>query len=717
MAAGRLVIPGFFPALDRNGDPVSGAKMYVYQNETTTLVSIYSDEALTTPLTNPVSANSAGGWPPIWADRGTDEDPVAYSVSIVGPTGRVFRSPNTFDDVVPSVDADTAAAILAEASAQTAVTAADNAVQSATEAAASADEAEAAAAGVPAMLAGKANTDFSNVDAQAGRFTLGAAAYGPVEAVLTFASLKAASDAAVAAGRVLRILAGTTWSLSGNETYSADFIVDKDAEIFNQPGNAPRFTGSWDLVGTNQRIFFGDDNIQGIRCVYPEWFGAAGDGSTDDTAPLQAALRCAFNCNGSAGTGIARVLLQAKNYKITNTLLVYATQQNPIGIFGAGALPGGAGTTITSTGGGFAAFAFIANYGFSSILRSTFIQMHDLRVVAGVGAAPTGIFLGSTDPAKELDNPYNYGALSFVNVYVENFTQCVFISNARHWRFNNCTFRHDTGDVTLCTIQALGDGFSGDGEFIGCTTQLIFSETTPIGVAFSIDATSSLTPTMPDGGNVRGIIWQGCDIYNGNFAFKIKAQNQGAVTHQVGEYRILNCQIDGRFNRHFDIELIDGAIGADIRVQGGYMHRSKLASVSVRQTTSATATPGKAYNHVWDSYWKLCDGRSMEYTNGGTNIQVIAPQLENCGISGSSASEHFFFNEVDNCIVTNPQAFTNNAGYPGLSLGVNFVGASTRANNGAINTAIGTTVGAQNNQTSGGTNPLFTNVAGLRKVL
>lgn len=134
MAAGRLVIPGFFPAEDTNGDPVSGAKMYVYQNETTTLSTVYAEEALTTPLTNPVVANSAGGWPAIWADGGADPGDTQYSVTIVGPTGRVFRAPNSFVDVTPSVDADTAAALLAEAAAEAAVAAADTAVAAAEEA-------------------------------------------------------------------------------------------------------------------------------------------------------------------------------------------------------------------------------------------------------------------------------------------------------------------------------------------------------------------------------------------------------------------------------------------------------------------------------------------------------------------------------------------------------------------------------------------------------
>lgn len=47
MAAGRIVIPNYMPALDINGAPVAGAKIYFYLNQTTTLQSVYSSEDLT----------------------------------------------------------------------------------------------------------------------------------------------------------------------------------------------------------------------------------------------------------------------------------------------------------------------------------------------------------------------------------------------------------------------------------------------------------------------------------------------------------------------------------------------------------------------------------------------------------------------------------------------------------------------------------------------
>lgn len=66
----------FFPlgipsrALDANGDPVSGAKLYVYEAGTSTPATVYQDAALTTPHASPIVADSDGIWGPIWAAVG-----------------------------------------------------------------------------------------------------------------------------------------------------------------------------------------------------------------------------------------------------------------------------------------------------------------------------------------------------------------------------------------------------------------------------------------------------------------------------------------------------------------------------------------------------------------------------------------------------------------------------------------------------------------------
>lgn len=104
MAAGRLIIPGWSPAVDADGVPIPNAKMFFYLNKTTTLATVYSDMALTLPLSNPVLANAAGQWPAIWAD-----DTNLFSVSIDAPYGPP-GVPFTFDDLGPSTSTNTGGA-------------------------------------------------------------------------------------------------------------------------------------------------------------------------------------------------------------------------------------------------------------------------------------------------------------------------------------------------------------------------------------------------------------------------------------------------------------------------------------------------------------------------------------------------------------------------------------------------------------------------------
>src|SRR5690554_5990690 len=54
------IITSFNPILDSNGDPVSGAKIYVYNVGTTTARAIYSDTGLSVAVSNPIICNSAG---------------------------------------------------------------------------------------------------------------------------------------------------------------------------------------------------------------------------------------------------------------------------------------------------------------------------------------------------------------------------------------------------------------------------------------------------------------------------------------------------------------------------------------------------------------------------------------------------------------------------------------------------------------------------------
>jgi len=54
------------PFIDENGDPMVGAKLYFYDSNTTTPQVVYSDASLSTPIAQPILANSRGAFPLIY---------------------------------------------------------------------------------------------------------------------------------------------------------------------------------------------------------------------------------------------------------------------------------------------------------------------------------------------------------------------------------------------------------------------------------------------------------------------------------------------------------------------------------------------------------------------------------------------------------------------------------------------------------------------------
>lgn len=159
MAGKRIVIPNYMPALDLNGNPLAGAKITFYENETTTLASVYANEALTTPLANPVVANLAGVFPSIFAD----ED-LVFTVAITDADDNPIGGLRNKDEVRPSqiFGADSAAA-------ENAASAAEAFVAEALAIQASGDD----AAAIAARAAKNANlSDLT--DAAAARANIGA---------------------------------------------------------------------------------------------------------------------------------------------------------------------------------------------------------------------------------------------------------------------------------------------------------------------------------------------------------------------------------------------------------------------------------------------------------------------------------------------------------------------------------------------------------------
>jgi hypothetical protein len=69
--AGTLFGLGLSQQVSASGTPLSGCLLYIYQENSSTPVTTYSDFTLSTVQTFPIEADSAGRLPQIWVDDGS----------------------------------------------------------------------------------------------------------------------------------------------------------------------------------------------------------------------------------------------------------------------------------------------------------------------------------------------------------------------------------------------------------------------------------------------------------------------------------------------------------------------------------------------------------------------------------------------------------------------------------------------------------------------
>lgn len=274
MASGRLLLPGWMPARDSNGEPIPNVSVSFYQNGTDILASVYADSALTIPLTNPVAANSSGRFPQIYAS-----DAITYSASVDAPYGPAGQ-PFTFDGLQVSEAANIAAANLAQGSAEDAEAALQatlDAIEVATQvgggSAALAGALAGATAGTAAanvVVAGKADVAGGNLGTSSQAFVQALGSY-PTRAI-------------AAAASVVAVL--TTITVSGYAT-TGDW---GDPVTYVRTGSNP---------GNNAGFQTGDGQWwkPAVEFLRPEIFGAKGDNATDDSTAWQNCVNYASTSN------------------------------------------------------------------------------------------------------------------------------------------------------------------------------------------------------------------------------------------------------------------------------------------------------------------------------------------------------------------------------------------------------------------------------------
>lgn len=257
MAAAQLMLPAN-RAFDSNGFPEAGATVKLYQSGTTTPANFYADAALTIALGSTLTANAAGRLVTVaYQDTSTP-----FRLKVFDANGDELDDIDPFYfGLVPGVDGTPASVQIGTVST--------------------------GAAGASAAVSNSGTAQNAVLD-----FTIPMGAQGPAGDVAKVTNRAGLSDIAGTTAGMARLL-----TESGREGTFVFSTADLSAEVTADTAQGVYVAPSSDTTGASGawvRKFDG--------AVQVNWFGAEGDGATDDTTAVLKALTYAFN-NGLAVDG------------------------------------------------------------------------------------------------------------------------------------------------------------------------------------------------------------------------------------------------------------------------------------------------------------------------------------------------------------------------------------------------------------------------------
>ncbi len=432
-------------------------------------------------------------------------------------------------------------------------------------------------------------------------------------------------------------------SPAGNESVGSPGSVDDyfraHAGIIAQVNAAkadkasPTFTGtvalptSWSINGTAVTATAEQLNAA-TADHYVENYGAVGDGTTDDTVAIQAAITAAIAGTGGSNT----VVFKAKTYRTTATISVDLSGSKSIRIIGQatkcrkdGSVADSSGTIIKADfTAGFQEALRIWNAATTIGTESArcFFEVADLGIVY-VGSATSGYGLVLGTASTQLDGNHN----SVVrNVSVSGFyTQQLYAVSTRAVHFDNCSFtcRGSGSTATSVLIENKSSTrFAGDMVFNTC--QFTGSGTaSQANVFLSADAS---------GAEVRGIHFTDSVFYYGSVGLTLYAGSGG----KMEDVFIDSCACDGAGSTDSDVDIAikleatgSGSIVTGINISNSYIVNWDVFGVKAEQTTSGVVSSV----NVTGNYIGMCEISGI-YFDGTEGFVASSNTLFDCGTSG-----------------------------------------------------------------------------------
>lgn len=380
---------------------------------------------------------------------------------------------------------------------------------------------------------------------------------------------------------------------------------ETNASIFVIAGASASFQGAFHSVGFG-RLFYGTGAVTGIRSVWPEWWGALGNGTGDDQPAFQLANNCLLGASASQG-GPLELNTMGRVYQLAAPFAFQPSATANIHFMGAGS--GSIGGTRLRASPSFSAGAvfYLLGQPPGAEQEMDFV-VRDLRIEynpAGNGGATTGFQVG-TPISNYRTEGFHCNLIE--NVVVTDFPVCWDIVHARLIDFNRCSGWNTTvaGVSTALQIRQVGN-FTGDLRFNNC--QFVSQEAIAGNTSLKIISNTGLSTGAPLN-MIAGIKFNECDFYQADKKVMLYAGNGS----RIADIWFTNCQWDGNSNQDIYLEangtssVIDDIHFLECYVAGGNLNPAidqMLAFITgAGRVSGLTVTGGN---------WQLAQGKTMNF--------------------------------------------------------------------------------------------------------
>lgn len=440
----------------------------------------------------------------------------------------------------------------------------------------------------------------------------GADSTGTLDAVPQMIAYATASSELIFPEGQFRINSPITFGPGKNVTF------ETNASVFVTGTGSVSFQGAFHSVGFG-RLFYGTGPVTGIRNVWPEWWGAVGNGVNDDVSAFQAAHSCLINTSTSQG-GPLTLNAMAKTYAFGQPFSFQPGATNNLRFIGAGS--GEIGGTrlrplLTFTSG---PVFYLLGQNVSTEQAGDFV-VKDFRVAhnpAGNGGATSGMTVGTPLGTYRTEG---FHCNLIENVVVTNFTTCWDIVHARLIDFNRCSGWATTvaGVSTALLIRQAGN-FTGDLRFNNC--QFVSNEGVSGNSSVKINSDVGLSTGAPFN-MIAGIKFNECDFYQSDKKVILLAGSGS----RIADIWFTNCQWDGNSNQ--DIYMASSGAGSlidDINFVQCYVAGGNL-NPALDQMLAFTNAGGVIKGiSITGGNWQLAQGKTMNF-QGVDGIVVNGVQI------------------------------------------------------------------------------------------